>query len=117
VVQVEQGVGWGDEEVATRVAAHGVVAAAVDTEIRASRPALHGHLEVPNVLVLQDEAGNGGGIGPFFVAVVCQVALEAARVVGAAVAVGNGAAIGEIEAGRAEVNLCLERKDSQLSVI
>ena len=107
-MKVEQWVTRRYEEVAARVAAHGVVASGVDTQLGGSRPALHGHLEVPDVLVLENEAGDGGGVGPLLVGVVGQIALEAARVVGFAVAVGNGGTIVEVEGGGAEVDLCKE---------
>lgn len=74
------------------------------TEVRGAGPTLHGHLKVPDVLVLQDEAGNGAGIGPFFVGVVGKIALKAAWVVGFAVAIGDGAAVGEVEGSGAEVD-------------
>ena len=81
MMKVEQWVTRRYEEVAARVAAHGVVTAAVYAQTVGSWYTLHYHLELPDVLLVDNQVGNGSRISPLLVAVVGQVPRQTSRVV------------------------------------
>ena len=54
VVQVEGRVTRGSVDITTRVSTHGVVTATVDTDVTSAGDTLHLHLEVKDVLGLED---------------------------------------------------------------
>jgi hypothetical protein len=78
--------------------------AAVDTNVAGSRETLHGHLEVVDVLVLQDQVDHAAGVRKVLVAVVGQVALQAPGVVAQPIAVGDVRAVGQTERHGAQVD-------------
>lgn len=84
-----------------RVAADGVVAAAVDADVAAAGHALHVELEGCDVRAVLEQGGDGAGVGEDLRHVWVQVAFQAARVVGRVVGVEGRAGEGGRAAGRA----------------
>ena len=67
----------------------------MNADIAASWVPLHSHLEVVDFFGLEDQAHDRGCVGKALVDGSCEIALQAARVVGQAVAVANGRAVGQ----------------------
>ena len=66
----------------------------MNTYVSAAGHTLHLHLEALNVLVVQDEADDRGGVGPALVGVVGQVTLQAPGVVRQPISISDCRAIG-----------------------
>lgn len=105
MVEVEERVTGRDEEVTAGVTAHGVVTSTVYTQAVCSWYTLHDHLELPDVLLVDDEVGDGGRVSPLLVAVVGQVACQTSGVVGEAVAVCDLGSVGCAQSDGAKVDL------------
>lgn len=90
MVQVKGRVAGRAEDVVRRVSAHGVVPAAVHANVACAGDALHLHLEVVHGLRLDDVVVDGGGVGKRLEDVVVEIAAQAARVIGEAVAITDG---------------------------
>lgn len=97
MMQPEGRIPGADEHVPAGIAAHGVVAAAVDADRPAAGDPLHSHLEIPDILVVEEELHDGGGIGITLENRGREIALQAPRVV-----VKGGGLHGHSPAGKAE---------------
>lgn len=104
VVKVEGRVAGRGVDITAGVAAEGVVATAVDANVTASGDALHHHLEVVDVLGLEDVVEDAGGVGVSRVDGIAEISLQAARVPRKGVGDGQGGAAGQVEGRRAQVD-------------
>jgi hypothetical protein len=105
VVQVEERVTGRAEEVASWVPSHAVMAASMNSNGVGARNSLHLHLEVVDVLGIEDQARKRLSVGEFLVRVVGKIALQAARVVRETVAVRDGCSVSQAQVDGAEVDL------------
>lgn len=110
MVQPEGRVAGADEHVAAGVAAHGVVAAAVDADRAAAGDALHDHLEVPDVVVIEDERHDGGGVDEHLQDRGGEIALQTARVPVEGVGLGYDLPAGDVERRGAQVDGVVDKR-------
>lgn len=110
MVQPEGRVAGADEHVAAGVAAHGVVAAAVDADVAAAGYTLHDHLKVPDVVVLGDEIHDGGGVDEHLQDGGGEIALQAAGVPVEWVLRGFHSPAGDVERGRTQVHGVVDKR-------
>lgn len=99
----KRGVPGTGEDVAARVAAHGVVAAAVDADPAAAGRPLHGGLEVVDDPVLEQEFNDRRGVGELAQNAGSEVPFETPWVVGEGVGRGGLLAAGKGQSRGAEV--------------
>ena len=110
VVMPEGDIAGAHVDIAAGVAAHGVMAATVNADGAAAGNALHGHLEVPDVVVVEDELDNLGEGVVSLQDLGGEGTLQAARVVGEGIGCCGHVSAGQGQGGRAQVQLVvLER--------
>lgn len=104
VVKVEDRLAGRGVDITAGVTTEGVVATAVDANVTASGNTLHHHLEVVDVLGLENVVEDAGGVGVSRVDGIAQISLQAARVPGKGVRGGQGGAAGKVEGRGAQVD-------------